>query len=72
MEKPNRAERRKSKFGGGRSTAHGGWPAVAPNPAFHAETPADEASPAASGDEARKAREAARPKADDEADSATA
>jgi hypothetical protein len=43
MEKPNRAERRKHKFGGGRSTEHGGWPTVKPNPVFGA--------PDASGDE---------------------
>jgi hypothetical protein len=50
MEKPNRAERRKSKFGGGRSSEHGGWPEVAPNPVFHAdpegETPTSDATPA--------------------------
>jgi len=34
MEKQNRAERRKSKFGGGRATDHGGWPSVQPNPVF--------------------------------------
>jgi len=34
MEKPNRAERRKNKFGGGRATEHGGWPTVHPNPVF--------------------------------------
>ena len=37
MEKQNRAERRKSKFGGGRATEHGGWPSVQPNPVFEAE-----------------------------------
>jgi len=45
MEKPNRAERRRNKFGGGRSTEHGGWPTHKPNPVFGAETPADEAVP---------------------------
>jgi len=43
MEKQNRAERRKSKFGGGRATDHGGWPSVQPNPVFEAEI-ADENS----------------------------
>ena len=37
MEKQNRAERRKSKFGGGRATEHGGWPIVQPNPVFEAD-----------------------------------
>ena len=46
MEKPNRAERRKQKFGVGRSTEHGGWPSHLPNPVF-SEVPApDAASPA--------------------------
>jgi hypothetical protein len=40
MEKPNRADRRKNKFGGGRATDHGGWPTVQPNPVFQVETPA--------------------------------
>lgn len=43
MENQNRADRRKNRFGGGRATQHGGWPAVQPNPVFHAETP-DEGS----------------------------
>jgi hypothetical protein len=34
MEKLNRAERRKNKFGGGRATEHGGWPMIEPNPIF--------------------------------------
>ena len=38
MEKQNRAERRRSKFGGGRATEHGGWPTHLPNPVFGAET----------------------------------
>jgi hypothetical protein len=37
MEKPNRADRRKSKFGGGRAAEHGGWPTHQPNPVFEAE-----------------------------------
>jgi hypothetical protein len=36
MDKPNRAERRKNKFGGGRATEHGGWPTTEPNPVFGA------------------------------------
>ena len=39
MEKPNRAERRKNKFGGGRATEHGGWPTVQPNPVLGAVAP---------------------------------
>jgi hypothetical protein len=34
MEKQNRAERRRNKFGGGRATEHGGWPTHQPNPVF--------------------------------------
>jgi hypothetical protein len=34
MEKQNRAERRKNKFGGGRAAEQGGWPTVQPNPVF--------------------------------------
>ena len=37
MDKPNRAERRKNKFGGGRATEHGGWPTIQPNPVFEAD-----------------------------------
>jgi len=44
MEKQNRAERRRNKFGGGRSTEHGGWPTVQPNPVFSGDAPADEAA----------------------------
>ena len=44
MDKPNRAERRKSKFGGGRSTAHGGWPTTEPNPVFGGAEGPDEAT----------------------------
>jgi hypothetical protein len=48
VEKQNRAERRRSKFGGGRATEHGGWPTSQPNPVLRADTtegdvPADEA-----------------------------
>ena len=43
MEKPNRAERRKNKFGGGRATEHGGWPTHLPNPVFTDDTPAADA-----------------------------
>jgi hypothetical protein len=46
MEKPNRADRRKSKFGGGRATEHGGWPTHLPNPVFGGEPPAEEAASA--------------------------
>ena len=42
MEKPNRAERRKSKFGGGRATEHGGWPTHLPNPVFSGDAPAED------------------------------
>jgi hypothetical protein len=41
MEKQNRAERRRNKFGGGRATEHGGWPTVQPNPVFSGDTPAE-------------------------------
>ncbi|MEO5941783.1 MAG: hypothetical protein ABIZ72_12105 [Candidatus Limnocylindrales bacterium] len=34
MDKPNRAERRKNRFGGGRATENGGWPTVQSNPVF--------------------------------------
>jgi hypothetical protein len=47
MEKQNRAERRKNKFGGGRASDHGGWPTHQPNPVFEAETTGqDVATPA--------------------------
>lgn len=42
MEKQNRAERRKNRFGGGRTSEHGGWPTSRLNPVFDAETPAGE------------------------------
>jgi hypothetical protein len=45
MEKPNRAERRKSKFGGGRATEQGGWPTHLPNPVFGGEPPAEDVAP---------------------------
>jgi hypothetical protein len=41
MEKQNRSERRRNKFGGGRATEHGGWPTVQPNPVFTGDTPAE-------------------------------
>ena len=63
MDKPNRAERRRNKFGGGRATEHGGWPTVQPNPVFEvdAETPAaaepaQEAKPMVSKSSSKKAR----------------
>jgi hypothetical protein len=47
MEKQNRAERRRNKFGGGRATAHGGWPTVKPNPVFvDPETAVEREAPA--------------------------
>jgi hypothetical protein len=39
MEKQNRADRRKNKFGGGRASEHGGWPTSQPNPVFGADMP---------------------------------
>ena len=42
MEKPNRAERRKNKFGGGRATEHGGWPTHLPNPVFSGDVPTED------------------------------
>ena len=42
MEKPNRAERRKNKFGGGRATEHGGWPTHLPNPVFSGDAPPED------------------------------
>jgi hypothetical protein len=41
MEKQNRAERRKNKFGGGRANERGGWPTSRPNPVFGADEAAD-------------------------------
>jgi hypothetical protein len=46
MEKQNRAERRRNKFGGGRATEHGGWPTVQPNPVFSGDAPGDAPSDA--------------------------
>ena len=46
MEKPNRAERRKNKFGGGRTTEQGGWPTHLPNPVFTGDAPAEDEPPA--------------------------
>ena len=43
MEKQNRAERRRNKFGGGRATEHGGWPTHLPNPVFGADASPDAA-----------------------------
>jgi len=44
MEKQNRAERRRNRFGGGRATEHGGWPTVQPNPVFTDDAPTEEAA----------------------------
>ena len=63
MEKQNRAERRRNKFGGGRATEHGGWPEVQPNPVFSADEPdgaADETATAAA--DAPKAKPSGKPK----------
>jgi hypothetical protein len=73
MEKPNRAERRKNKFGGGRATEHGGWPTVRPNPVFTGDAPAeagDEAAQAAPAVPAVEEAPAAKP-AEDTAESAS-
>ena len=71
MEKQNRAQRRKSRFGGGRATEHSGWPTSRPNPVFGAEPTANavtsdqtdepEAKTADQGDQAASAP----PSADD-------
>jgi hypothetical protein len=50
MEKPNRAERRKRKFGGGRSSEQGGWPTSEPNPAFGNADVAASATPPDQGE----------------------
>ena len=65
MEKPNRAERRKSKFGGGRATERGGWPTVQPNPVLGAVAPTDSEGPELPKTDAPKtdAPKAATPKA---------
>ena len=65
MEKPNRAERRKSKFGGGRATERGGWPTVQPNPVLGAVAPTDSEGPELPRTDAPKAAtpKAATPKA---------
>ena len=47
MATSNRAERRKSKFGGGRATEQGGWPVSHPNPALEPD-----AKPPTGSDEA--------------------
>jgi hypothetical protein len=44
MEKLNRAQRRQSKFGGGRATEHGGWPTHQPNPVFIGDAATDDPS----------------------------
>jgi hypothetical protein len=51
MEKQNRAERRRNKFGGGRASEHGGWPTIQPNPVFtEHEAPAEpEPEPSSAG-----------------------
>jgi hypothetical protein len=73
MEKPNRAERRRNKFGGGRATEHGGWPTVQPNPVFTGDAPDDGSAAApeqpASAD-SKKAKPAKTDKPVPEADAA--
>jgi len=54
MDKPNRAERRKSKFGGGRSTDRTGWPTTQPNPVFGAADTPDEATTGTLGQDQTK------------------
>ena len=63
MEKPNRAERRRNKFGGGRSTEHGGWPTVQPNPVFAEEPEGETAAEAAPDPPTKPAKPAAKPPA---------
>jgi len=67
MEKQNRAERRKSKFGGGRATEHGGWPTVQPNPVFTGDAPTEAPAPEAAP---TKTKPGARAKAKPEAEPA--
>ncbi len=60
MEKPNRDQRRRNKFGGGRSSEHGGWPTVQPNPVFagdeaNSEAASSEATSDAAPEDAVKA-----------------
>lgn len=43
MDKPNRDQRRRNKFGGGRASEHGGWPTVRPNPVFAGDDASAEA-----------------------------
>ena len=75
MEKPNRAERRRNKFGGGRATEHGGWPTHLPNPVFGAEAPETPAPPPATATDAPTEPDTksagSAPAADDEASAAT-
>jgi hypothetical protein len=63
MEKPNRAERRKNRFGGGRATEHGGWPTHLPNPVFTGDPATDE--PPTAEAPAPKPRAKAKPSAKD-------
>ena len=55
MDKLNRAERRRNKFGGGRSTDKSGWPTSEPNPVFTGPEAPDEAADATSAKASRKA-----------------
>jgi hypothetical protein len=59
MDKPNRAERRRNKFGGVRATEHGGWPTFEPNPVLRAgESPEATAETAADDPKAKGAKAA--------------
>jgi hypothetical protein len=58
MEKQNRAERRKNKFGGGRATERGGWPTVQPNPVFSEEPAPEDPQPRTAGMDQGDAAEA--------------
>jgi len=72
MEKPNRAERRRNKFGGGRATEHGGWPTVRPNPVFeveNADADAAGADPPGAGTRPRQARPKTAPGVEGDKDS---
>jgi hypothetical protein len=44
MDKKNREQRRQEKFGGGRSSAQGGWPTSEPNPVFGGAEAPEEAT----------------------------
>ena len=63
MEKPNRAERRKNKFGGGRATEQGGWPTHLPNPVFSGDAPTEDAAPAKPAARKPSTKPAAKPTA---------